>query len=310
MKNKNYAQWKVLHYMWDSVEDFKSRWNGLAGVHTIAFDNDAPAIDIYVNEFVAQKGHDVQTVFFNGAVSKRDRKAGPFFSGLGICFNYKLPLIAVADPTLDDDLDIDLGWYLGGPDDFFEPNLRSILSAIAEILCRELIFVGGSGGGYAALNFARHFAGSSSALVWNPQTDIYEYSERFVKSFLKSRFGFAHSTLARSDWKEFCKIRTSNKITTDLLDVTTLASPRRLIYLQNSTDWHRKSHLEPLWNLTNDTPLFDGKNKIDSNHIVVVDKFAEGHAPPSSKLIASILYQLQDPKADAENIQLREMVRE
>ncbi|MGP9608403.1 hypothetical protein [Glutamicibacter sp. AOP33-2CA-4] len=187
-------------------------------------------------------------------------------------------------------------------------NLNSILVAVQKSLSRELIFVGGSGGGFAALNFARNFSGACSVLAWNPQTDIYEYSERFVKAFLKSRFGFAHASLAKPNWKDFCKIRTEGRISTDVLEAKTMTSPRRLIYLQNKTDWHRESHLAPLWKQISEAPIVDGTNKIDANHLVVVDKFAEGHAPPSPKLIASILRQLQDPTKNAENIALVESV--
>lgn len=308
MANTNYAQWKLLHYMWDSVQDFKARWNGFAGVHTIAFADNQPSIDIYVNEFVAEQKHSTQTVFFTGAVSNRNGKKGPFFSGLGICFNSKLPLIAIADPTLDNDMEIGLGWYLGGPNDSYENNLHNLLVAVQEVLSRELIFVGGSGGGFAALNFARRFSGDCSVLVWNPQTDIYEYSERFVKAFLKSRFGFAHASLAKQDWKEFCKIRTDGRISTDVLEARTLTNPRRLIYLQNKSDWHRQSHLAPLWKLHMEDPIVDGTNRIDENHLIIVDEFAEGHAPPSSKLIASILRQLMDPLKTVETIVFAESV--
>lgn len=310
MANSNYAQWKVLHYMWDSVEHFKNHWNGLAGVHTIAFAETEPSIDIYVNEFVSEKHHRTQTIFFNGAVSNRAGKRGPFFSGLGICFNNKIPLISVADPSLDDDLELGLGWYLGGPSDNFENNLNLLLATIQDSLERELIFVGGSGGGFAALNFARNLAGKSSVLAWNPQTDIYQYSERFVKSFLKSRFGFSHATMARDDWREFCKIRTNGRITTDIIEESTLSSPRRLVYLQNKSDWHKESHLKPLWNISQNDSLVDGRNVIDLNHLIVVDEFAEGHAPPPPKLIALILRQLTDPTINAIEINFRDLTTE
>lgn len=290
--NKNYSQWKNLHYMWDNIKDFEERWNRLAGVHTIRFGNAQAPIDIYVNEHVDAEVHGVQPIFFTGAVSNRGDKKGPFFSGLGISNGLKLPMIAVADPSLDEDLSLSLAWYTGGPEDNFVSNLARLFEAIQRTLKRELLFVGGSGGGFAALNIGYHLDGDYSILVWNPQTDIYEYAERFVKIFLKSRFNFAHSSLTRPDWKNFCRIRTDSKIPTNVLSAETVKKPRRFVYLQNASDWHRAKHLIPLWNHVSNSVLMEGVNKLDSNRIVFIDEFAEGHAPPSSKLIGSLMSQL------------------
>lgn len=302
MKNKNYAQWNVLHYMWDSVVDFESRWNRIPGVHTIYFGADEPPIDIYVNEHVQIENHDVQPILFTAAVAQRGSSQGPFFSGLGIAKSKELPLIAIADPSLDNDPSLNLAWYTGGPNDNVEGNLLKLFEALHRSLHRELLFVGGSGGGYAALSFARRFVFKSSVVVWNPQTDIYEYNERFVKSYLRSQFNFAYSALARDDWKAFCKYRTDQKIATNILDTKTIDNPRRVIYLQNATDWHLTKHLQPLWATISHNKLVDGKNILDSNHIIVVDKFAEGHASPPSSLIASILSQLMNLTTKIEDL--------
>lgn len=304
--NKNYTQWNVLHYMWDSVEDFEKRWSRIAGVHTIQFDEASVPIDIYVNQHVADDGHAVQPVFFTGAVTTRANKKGPFFSGLGITHGKKLPLIAIADASLDEDPSLSLAWYTGGPNDNFIANLTRLLEAIQRVLLREMVFVGGSGGGFAALNIARHFDAPCSILVWNPQTDIYEYSERFVRSFLKSRFNFANSSLTREDWKDFCRIRTDAKISTNVLSAETVRTPRRIAYLQNASDWHREKHLGALWRTVSDTPAAEGMNAIDPDHVVFVKEFAEGHAPPSAKLIASLLSQLMDPSLTVEKLSFDE----
>ncbi len=301
--NKNYLQWKNLHYVWDNVSDFEDRWAGLKGVHTILFGNDEAPIDIYVNDHVVTESHAVQPIFFTGAVSNRDDKKGPFFSGLGITNGLNLPMIAVADPSLDADPSLSLAWYTGGPSDNYASNLARLLEAIHRSLGRELLLVGGSGGGFAALNIGRHFNGTYSVLVWNPQTDIYEYSERFVKVFLKSRFNFANISLGRSDWKDFCRIRTDSKISTNVLSAETVTKPRRFVYLQNATDWHRDKHLTPLWSRVSHLELVDGLNKLDPNRVVFIDNFANGHAPPSAKLIGSLMGQLMNQSSTVENLE-------
>ncbi|MFD1376378.1 MULTISPECIES: hypothetical protein [unclassified Glutamicibacter] len=302
MTDKNYRQWQVLHYVWDNLSDFKNRWIMLPGIHTIQFGKDESPIDIYVNEYINASDFKAQPVFFTGAISSRGDKKGPFFSGLGLTNNKKLPLIAVADPSLDDDASLSLAWYTGGPTDNFTANLLATLTVLQESLKRELIFIGGSGGGFAALNIASRFKGDSTALVWNPQTDIYEYAERFVKAYLRSRFNFAFATLGSPDWKQFCKSRTDSKVHTHVLRSQTLTAPRRVIYLQNSADWHRSKHLKPLWSMTTQKELQEGVNSLDDNHIVFVREFAEGHAPPPSTLIGSLLEQLMDLSMNAKDL--------
>lgn len=299
---KNYIQWKKLHYVWDSVDHFKQDWNRLPGVHTIFFEAKQSPIDIYVNDYVASDKPTVQPIFFTGAISQRNDKKGPFFSGLGITNGLKLPMIAIADPSLDDDTSLSLAWYTGGPDDNFVANLAKLLKAVQETLEREMLLIGGSGGGFAALNVGRHFDGEYSILVWNPQTDIYEYSERFTKVFLKSRFNFAHATLAGSDWKAFCKIRTDPKISTNVLSEDTIKKARRVVYLQNAGDWHRLKHLQPLWAMASNVPPTEGTNVIDQDHVVFIKEFAEGHAPPSAKLIGSLISQMMRRSATAADL--------
>lgn len=141
------------------------------------------------------------------------------------------------------------------------------------------------------------FSVPSTVLAWNPQTDIYEYGEKFVKAFLQSKFNFSYSELAAVDWKERCKVVTDSKIKTDILHPNTLTNPRRVVYLQNSTDWHRARHLQPLWAQVSSTALCEGINALDSDHVVFISQFADGHNPPSTRLIGSLLSQLM--KLDA-----------
>ena len=293
--NTNYSQWNVLHYMWDSVTDFENGWNGLSGIHTINFLSDEPSIDIFVNELVKDNQLQCLPVFLSGAISARGTKKGPFFTGKNIAKKDNIPMISVADPMLDIAPELSIAWYTGGPDGNVMTNIQSVLMAVHRYQSQELILIGGSGGGFAALALGRGLRNRCSVIAWNPQTDIYKYSERFVKSYLREIFGFAHSTLRSADWANYCRPRTKKILSTDILSDETLTAPRRLLYLQNSSDWHRATHLNPLWLLTNETEVEEGSNRIDSQHLVEVREFAVGHEPPSSTLIASIINQFLDP---------------
>lgn len=292
--SKNHSQWKTLHYLWDSVNDFEERWNGISGLHTVLFPESNISVDFLVNDLVQNCKSDTLPVFFGGAISNRAGKSGPFFSGRNLSESFNLPMIAIADPSIDAHGELSIAWYTGAPSENLQSKLVSLLIAISRSLGRELILVGGSGGGFAALTFGHQLGERCSVLVWNPQTDIYRYSERFVKVYLRSLFGFAHSTLARTDWIDYCRPRTDRSVRTNILDAKTLRAPRRVLYLQNATDWHREAHLNPLWNATAPGAVENGKNFIDENHLVFVHELASGHEPPSTSEIGRLLVQFMN----------------
>lgn len=301
-QNKNYQQWKNLHIEWDNLDDFRNRWGGEPGVHTVIFSNSNIPVDLYANEHIKNSNFESIAVFFTGAVSARAGKKGPFFSGLGISGKNKIPMIAISDPTLDKDPELSLAWYLTGPDDRFADNLKSTLEAVYAATGKELILVGGSGGGFAALNFAAKLDCESSVLVWNPQTDIYDYAERFVKQYLRSQFNFSHASLARPDWKSYCRLRTDRVLTTSVVGRDTLTRPKRVVYLQNESDWHKDKHLKPLWNTVSQVALGSGLNELDPQHVVLVKDFASGHTPPPPSLIAEILIGLLPKRSVAKEV--------
>ncbi|MGP5048475.1 hypothetical protein [Glutamicibacter ardleyensis] len=302
MTNKNFAQWKQLHYLWDSLEHFKNTWDRIPGIHTIQFTSGQKNLDIYVNENIEDASHRAIPIFFSGAISNRTTQLGPFFSGLGMTKKLDLPLIAIADPTLDDDRSLKLGWYLGNATDNLNKNLSETLDTLHQILGKELILVGGSGGGFAALNAGLDTKVSTTTLVWNPQTDIFEYSSRFVKDYLRSQYNFSHDTLRRDDWKKYCRTRTDIATRTSVITASTLLRPRRLVYLQNSGDSHRTDHLLPLWTATTTGELVEGQNLLGHSCGVYIAEFATGHAPPPASLIGSVLHELMDPDIDVKEI--------
>lgn len=303
--NQDFRQWKTPHFVWDSIDHFKESWNFLSGVHTVFFEEHNTFIDFYINEHVSVKSHLVQPVIFTGAIHKREEKTGPFFSGLGITKSKNLPLIAIADPSIDQYENLSLAWYTGGPTDNFVSNLVTLLKVIQDITNRQLLFAGGSGGGFAALNFSQYFENECTVLIWNPQTDIFEYNEQAVKNYLRILFNFAYATLNRNDWKNYCKIRTDKVFQTNILQARGLTKPLRLVYLQNASDWHYERHLKPIWTKNTTKILSTGSNFIDNNHGVFVDEFSSGHSPVPATLITGLLEQLMQPELDISRITLK-----
>lgn len=289
---KNYQQWNVLHYSWDSVDHFTQNFVWRPGIHTIKYGPTGLEIDILLSNCHPTVEMLRVPIIFSGALSKRGSKTGPFFSGRKISESFEFPSISIADPTLDMNPELTLGWYTGGLETDFSSALANLLSSLGESLEKELLLVGGSGGGFAALNLIRHLGKKVSIFVWNPQTDIYSYAERHVKDYLRQVYSFAHSTLSRIDWKEYCRPRTDRYFSTNVLTTDLLVQSQSTLYLQNRSDWHYESHLMPLWKLCSDRELAHGINTIDSNHAVLVHDFAKGHDPIDADLIGTIIRKL------------------
>lgn len=104
----------------------------------------------------------------------------PVFTGLNVTRELDASFVALSDPTLYLDPDLKLAWYAGSSGWDLQSLLKCVLRKIATVArSNDLIFFGGSGGGFASLYCAASFPGSL-ALVWNPQTDIGAYSPPHV----------------------------------------------------------------------------------------------------------------------------------
>lgn len=198
----------------------------------------------------------------------------------------------MSDPAVDNDILLKLGWYTGGKGQKFVENLLRVIEALRIRLDIEPLFCGGSGGGFAALNIASQYPHDSSVFVWNPQTDIYNYSEPFVKQYLKSQFDIDDNLLTLEDWKSQCRLITDEHVSTSVLSNIKARAPRRLAYVQNSSDWHLRRHLTPFWRCVSENQLEVGRNLVNDDYVAFIGEFAAGHAPPSKQIIGSGIHQL------------------
>src|SRR5690606_21334286 len=113
-------------------------------------------------------GHDVTTVFFHAALSKRAYRF-PIFTGAGISDGLPTNRIYISDPTMYLDDELTLGWYAGNRK---QPRLQWVIRAILRGLIPEgqrVVTFGPSGGGFAAMYYATKFE-EATAVPTNPQT--------------------------------------------------------------------------------------------------------------------------------------------
>lgn len=96
--------------------------------------------------------------------------------------------MAFADPTLmlDKSREMLLSWYLGGQGwDPLPLILRVVRKAKGKTQAKHIAFIGGSGGGFAALRASAMLPGSM-AFVQEPQTDLRRYSPAPVEKYFRA----------------------------------------------------------------------------------------------------------------------------
>jgi hypothetical protein len=101
------------------------------------------------------------------------KKTLPGFARAAEGSEYGANVLCVSDPTLALSKTLTLGWYIGTREESVLPGLLRITEKVAElanISAERIVFMGSSGGGFAALCAASTFRGNAIAI--NPQTDI------------------------------------------------------------------------------------------------------------------------------------------
>ncbi|MFC7457053.1 heparinase II/III family protein [Brachybacterium sp. GCM10030267] len=99
------------------------------------------------------------------------------------------PTLAVADPTLDLASSMRLGWYLGTERQEIVPSIAGIIQQIAESIgAAQVVLVGSSGGGFAALQVGSHLP-DSTVVAMSPQSDLRDYSPRLVALAIEPALG-------------------------------------------------------------------------------------------------------------------------
>ncbi|MEX3611028.1 hypothetical protein VVR12_08265 [Rothia sp. LK2588] len=290
---RDYRRWAKCRTEWYSFEEFINSKYISDGVHTIQLGKTTFELFSSGHPFNNNQYENIP-VFFSGAVSRRDKLIPPFFSGLSLGKDLGVPFIAISDPLVDQHSQIGLAWYTGSVDHWFQGLLAKFFQQLNIKKHKKFFFVGGSGGGFAALYQSPRNPTISSCLTWNPQTSIFKYWENHVKKYLRYA-GIPGSILEKKNWIEDTRNWTSRKIAFDLQSPDKIFRNNKLLYLQNKSDWHVQEHLEP-WLGNKEWTAQGAKGpKIfahDSMHIIVQADFAEGHAPVPTPTILNALRSL------------------
>ncbi|MFN3313503.1 MAG: hypothetical protein ACK46Q_08560 [Hyphomonas sp.] len=245
-------------------------------------------LDVLLENFDGKNSITRCLVVFSGAVHKRESKMGPFFSGRKLSGKVSIPTICISDPTLELDDQLSIGWYAGyrGRTDI-RSEVASVLNDFGERFGCEFMIIGGSAGGFAALNISPLINAKCCILAFNPQTDISRYWPSHVSRYLSVASGLRVEIASP---REAAAIFGDLEIKPDLSYEDLEATEHRILYVQNAHDNHVSKHLKPFirnghFSETNKNTFISARGGIN----VWIGDWGDGHAPlPGEDVIALV----------------------
>ncbi|WP_156969842.1 DUF6270 domain-containing protein [Knoellia subterranea] len=302
-RSGDYSRYLPKVRSWRSVDAFLAApvqdWD--AGVHIMHGGADGEHFDVLIGgRLWTVRPRRCVPIFLTGAVSTRQGAQGPFFSGVKIAGEVGTPFVAISDPTLRASPDLDLGWYTGSVGAGIQQALTRLLDGLASRLGREVLLIGGSGGGFASLDQATRMSEPASALVWNAQTDLLDYSPPAVEKYLAATTATSREVV--SGWSR--EERSARLLAGGIEHSVRREAPpgsgrRRVLYLQNETDDHLGEHALPFFAATGWQEGLRGRWRDDRGGVAVVAPMSPGHAPPPREVLTTALGALLDSRTPA-----------
>lgn len=223
-------------------------------------------------------------VLLRGAEAERGKHVKlPRFSRFSWRDDFPGTVVCIADPTLQLDDDLKLGWYFGAPGHDAVEHVARIVSVLCEKLglpVSSATFYGSSGGGYAALQCAARLGQGATAIAVNPQTDVLRYNVlRSVDAFLKVCTGGMS--------KEGAMEHFGPRLSAMQAWQTQPARESRCLIVQNLVDReHYDHHFGPFAKLFG---LPDNARTADGRMASIVYEHPSGHAAEPREMLPQIL---------------------
>lgn len=243
------------------------------GVHTVV-EQDLP-IDLFAD---IRRGQPL-AIIFNGRTVRTPEVKLPVFGGFGVLpTTAGVSRLCINDPSLYLAPDLALGWYAGSRLLKLQAILPKLIATVVRIARpSRVLFIGGSGGGFASLYYSRLVSGSLAA-VWNPQTNILKYEAGAVARYASAAFGI--STLDQAEQQ------LPALIDVDVAPCYVTPPGNFVLYLQNESDWHVEKHMKPfLAGAGQPTPV---PGLVRPDLYLHMGNWGNGHAVPSKEFMASL----------------------
>jgi hypothetical protein len=251
---------------WNTAGQFDARHAGR--VHHVVEPGEGQ--DYPLRCLIQSNASDTLLVVSHGALP-REKYSLPRFEWLASLGNRAENLMFLADTALEPFDDLELAWFTGSAKDDLSSRYAELVSRTAmQLGATKVLFMGGSGGGFASLALASKTPGSR-ALVFNPQTNIRRYWAKSVRQYVGRLFPEFDSANALGT----LGVRTN--LATRL--ATETAADHQVLYVQNDDDGHHlENHLRPFAASRGMEPRSGVSD--DGNTRLVVEHFATGHNMP------------------------------
>lgn len=224
--------------------------------------------------FLVNRDAEATLITFQHRIS--EKSTYPTLVGNGISAAAEMNLIAVSDPSVIGNAELRLGWYLGnrktGP---LKRNLLPVIKRSVDYLGGgRLVFFGNSGGGYASVDYAQHFAGSI-ALTVNPRLGFVDEPNLDLVKYIN----FAHAPQGRTPYN-----RMRNRYARDLWDTVERGAPFYVAMYHNSGDsaYFENNHFRFVNARGQDLAIFER-----------IDFDGDGHVPIPKRKLVDMLNQLK-----------------
>ena len=222
-------------------------------------------------QFLIQNSHsDTLLVVSHGALP-RTKYTVPRFEWLDTLRERSENLMFLADTALQAHPDLELAWFTGDASDDLTARYSSVVQEVARQLgCKKILFMGGSGGGFASMALAAATPGSR-ALVFNPQTIIRKYWNKAVTAYTQTLFPQLESNAGLD--------RLGQRVSAVSRISAAHSMNYQINYVQNHDDmFHVENHLGPFAAKLG-MPATSGLSA-DGNVQLIVEHFASGHNMP------------------------------
>lgn len=273
---KSSINWDERHraetVRWTAIEQFDGRRAGRTH-HVVSHASGAHTYPLRC--LVQTADSDTLLVVSHGALP-RAKYSLPRFEWLASLEGRTENLMFLSDTALEEFGGLELAWFTGNARDDLTRRYADLVNRTAHQLgVEKVLFLGGSGGGFASLALASLSPGSR-ALAFNPQTSIRKYWNRSVRQYADHLF------------PEFASL---NEFVTlqDRTDMVTRYTTNRglnsqVIYVQNDDDPHHvENHLRPFAAAFGMLPKSGVSD--DGNVRLIVEHFATGHNMPYRKVL-------------------------
>lgn len=257
---------------WTSIDQFDGSRRGRTH-HVIAPSSEDHVFPLQC--LLQNANSDTLLVVSHGALPRK-KYSLPRFEWLASLETRSENLMFLADTGLEASGELELAWFTGSARDDLSLRYADLVSRVAADLgVDKVLFLGGSGGGFASLALAFQSPGSR-ALVFNPQTNIQRYWSKSVRQYADHLFPELDSPN---------QLRRLGGRTNMVTRYTAAPAPKtQILYVQNDDDAHHiENHLRPFAA----TFALEPESAIAKNGNVrlIVSHFAEGHNMPYRRVL-------------------------